>query len=227
MASENSFYYSTNEYIKNNQWCQLTLYANPFADQTVIDRQNEWLLVQLLIQDEFTDKTYDTLQRLFGPRTPSDWTLLLIQKAAFFPAIHFLLEQGDLDIRHPESIVRYVLHHGLYRKEDKIVLLDEFFRKGADVNEQEPRFRSSLLKYYIDSIAYELLTTQDSSYHDDETPTLLAELHTMVPYLLQKGADPLLTDRNGQHTIQMVQKYNTLPPSEKAWLLSTLESSHS
>lgn len=218
MNSRQQFYDSVKEQMKRNQWDHLALYQDPFVEEHVVDQINEWLLIQLLIEEEFTKGVYDALHRLFGSHTPSEWTSLLVQKSSNFPAIHALLDHGELDLRCPDnSIVRYVLHHGLYDSESKRELLEKLFTQGADVNEQEPRFRSSLLNYYIDHMTFEMVR------NDLEMDSIMEELHCMVPYLLQKGADPLLKDRNGQDTIEMVQKYHTLPPTEKAWLLTILE----
>lgn len=218
MNSRQQFYDSVKDAMKSNQWDQLILYQNPFVEEHVVDQINEWLLVQLLMEEKFTKEVYDTLHRLFGPRSPTEWTSLLIKKSSNFPAIHFFLDHGELDLHCSDySIVRYVLNHGLYDPESKRELLDKLFAQGADVNEQEPRFRSSLLNYYIDHMIYNVM------YDELEMNSVLNELYVMVPYLLQKGADPLLEDRNGQNTIQTVQFRHVFPPTEKGWLLMVLQ----
>ena len=218
MNSRQQFYDSVKDAMKNNQWDHLILYQNPFVEGHTVDQINEWLLVQLLIEEEFTKEVYDTLHRLFGPRSPTEWTSLLVKKSSNFPVIHSFLDHGELDLHCPDySIVRYVINHGSYDSESKLELLEKLFTQGADVNEQEPHFRSSILKYYIDHITYNIM------YDELEMNSVLNELHVLVPYLLQKGADPLLEDRNGQNTIQMAQSHHVFPRAEKSWLLMLLQ----
>ena len=206
--SAQTFYESSQAHIKAGHWSDLTLCDHP--------KDNEWLLRQLLDVVVFTQEVYDTIHRLYGPHTPHEWTVILVKHCIHFNPIDLFLQNNALDLTGSPSIMEFVLNHEMYVAEEKKCLLDKLIARGGNVNEIDGRWGNSLMLRYVYNIEHGLLTD-----HNSEGKSVMEEASILVPYLLEKGANPLLASKTGNTVVRIAQHFHHT--SFKNWLVSELE----
>ena len=155
-----------------------------------------------------------TLLRLFPEESPAFWTLSLRCARAPLSLLRSFLARGKLA---PDSeLALYVLNYEHATRPEILLTMDELLLAGLDINVCEPTYRQPLLQEYLFIVLY-------SHYLGTGAGRCAQDLRTFVPYLLQKGADPLLQDASGTNALQYVQEFGSMPSELKQWLLTELE----
>lgn len=155
-----------------------------------------------------------TLLRLFPEESPAFWTLSLRRARAPLSLLRSFLARGKLA---PDSeLALYVLNYEHATRTEILLVMDELLQAGLDMNACEEVYRQPLLQEYLFIVIY-------SHYLGAGAGRTAQDLRTFVPYLLQKGADPLLQDASGIDTLQQVQEFGNMPSELKQWLLAELQ----
>ena len=155
-----------------------------------------------------------TLLRLFPEESPAFWSRSLRRARPPLSLLRSLLVWGKLA---PDfELALYVLNYDRATRPEILLTMDELLLAGLDINVCEEVYRQPLLQEYLYILLY-------SHYLGVGAGRSAQDLRTFVPYLLQKGADPLLQDASGTNAIQHVQQYEGIPTELKQWLLAELE----
>lgn len=194
--------------LRKGQWEQIP----PFPAHTA----NHYLFMKDIIQwIPCPTETVLQLLRFFPERTPKCWSTLLAYSPEFHRAdlIHSFMERGMLDLNH--NTLLYAMSRPSHnvsiekQKETIQVLLEG----GVDINEYDTSGRTPFIMEYLHG-NLPMIETDDN---------IEVQLRIMLPWLLERGADPLLESRNGVNAIHMVQNMWGIRRSVKRWVIEELE----
>jgi len=186
-------------YIQTEQWDMIQPYLRLNEDVDM----GPWLARELLTLNPYTEQIAQTLDRVIGKVPPEERTQQLILYEARLPSIQYYLERENIPTQVVQPcLYKYpqwtpsLLHYVLIRDTvDRMERLEVIFAHGADPNEQEEQHGCSALMTYLSRACHESIMTGQNTLRMD-----------IVHYLLEKGADPLLENKDGLHSIQWVER---------------------
>jgi hypothetical protein len=205
--------------INEQKWDQIE--KNPCTSQECTLCQSRvtgpYPLKPLLTIPIFTRSVQNVIERIYGPLTPDDWYRILLENISTLSTLRYFIENRLIDIqcgRYNYTI--FVLFSQYYRQET-FALWDELLSLGYDINLQDSVGDNALLAFlrfeYYDGEEYD---------EEDRLEESLLDANQKIAYLLQRGADPLLENKDGVSAWSYVRTLSTFPQQVKDRLVQLL-----
>jgi hypothetical protein len=144
------------------------------------------LIVLLEKSHLFTEQTHQTLQQIYSQICPSEWVEALIKASSPLPALRYLVSHHflPLDVSHPRTLIGVGISH----LSQEII---EFLLS--------PQVGVSI--HLPDSRGYTPLHTLLELISDNRLNTTIHEnpAYSLLPFILERGANPLLPDASGEN----------------------------
>lgn len=172
-----------------------------------------WLITDILTETPCPYEAIPHLRRLFPEMKPEEWSRLLTDYDVLTQEVlEAFLSEDMLDLNH-NTLLFYALSptrtvHPSQKRDMAETLLDA----GVDVNECMGEYRTPFLIEYLEEVLYEI-----------EGEDVEESVRILLPWLLERGADPLLEDRMGMNTLDHVRGFRDMPERQKNWILAELE----
>lgn len=186
------------------------------ADKQAQELTHYWLLRTVLEYGQTPEKephVIRTLLRLLPHASPAFWSESLCRAHASLSVLRAFLALRKLAL--DSKLALYVLNYDHAGRSEILLLMDKLLAEGLDINGCEPEGRQPLLQEYLYLMmyAYALGMSVGRTFCD---------LRIFLPYLLEKGADPLLQDAEGMDTLRLVKEFQQGPPFLQNWILEQL-----
>ena len=156
--------------------------------------------------------------RLFPSYTTHQWTIALQYHPEFYRKEMF---QAFLD-QHIMDLNRNVLLHIIIDPTSRWLTVEEqqeraemLFQAGVDINEYDELGKKPYLMEYLYNVLVPILRGGA-----EERTRVETYVRAMLPWLLSKGADPLLENRYGQHALTLVSLFRE---PFRTWIKQELE----
>lgn len=153
----------------------------------------------------FTEEDGVLYVNAFPHRTPTEWTDIVISHHTSLDVIRYLLERGLLDIYRASGgyCLLEIILLGTTDSFNKFMFLDRLFEMGADPNSCcEKDRRPLIVRYMLHCISLLEDGWSDDIYSgemiEELTHLIKRDMTAVGIYLLEKGADPLLEDKDGR-----------------------------
>lgn len=223
----NCFLWRTNTFvlIKNEKWDLIE--SNPCSPNICTVCQNNIYgdspIRPLLTFVEYDKLHYvqEVIERIYGKLTQDIWFKIIISNVPCFSHVKYFIENKLIDVNNGSygNTLLSIYANWSYSQDWKDkwdYLLSE--EVGYNVNIQSCHGENCLLSFI--RICY------DEDYFDQEEAVLL-EYNKKIMYLLEKGADPLLTDKQGTCALKYVidlESFEGFTEEQKEKMIQLLES---
>lgn len=173
----------------------------------------------ILYSKEFNLNCQKTIERIYGEMTQEDWFLVIMSQPPSLKNISYFIRNNliNLDYGSEEFTLLSLYAINTFRffnwENTFNIILDE---NGFNINLQNKYGENillSVLKYdYYD---------QDDFYAEDREN--IQDYNNKIIYLLERGADPLLSNKEGVCSLDYAYSLRTFPQDKKNELISILE----
>lgn len=205
----------TIQLIKEEKWDMLEINPCLFDDCAIC--QNSVMRLDLLeplfLIPTFTLEIQRAIERMYGPQSRDHWYRMLLEQVPSLSTLRYFIENGLIDIHCGKyAYTIFNIFSQYYRSENVFDLWEYLLSDGVgyNINLQDSQGNNILLS---------LLLRLDY-YADDEHNLLSTQ---KITYLLQKGADPLLENKDGVSAWSHVCHSARCPQETKNRFIQLLE----
>ncbi len=209
----------TCELVKQEKWDLITL--NPYKDNynciicsnPVMSECPRYNLMNVI---PFTEEIQATIERLYGPVNSDDWLLYIFESVPTISTLQYFLEKNMIDPNNGSYTWTLLKLYSIYTT-NYMPIIDYILSKNGDINIQSCDGENVLLSTIICN--YDL-----DDLIPEEQDELIRKSENQIEYLLSKGADPLLSDKNGLTALQFAYDLIGFTEQQKSRLIQLLES---
>ncbi len=208
-------------YIEEGKWDLI----QSIALTTNLSCKKNMLLNLISIPNTITEEVRQTIEIIYKPISPSEWVRLLMKINIPFEKLKYFLDNkifspNDNARCHTDDDSCYtVMQHYLWRHTSYFQFknrFDFFLSKdiGGNINIQDDEGNTLL---------HNILRCHYSKERIDQNPEFYRDYLEKIIYLLEEGADPLLSNKKGITPIDYVRERPNEPNSLRNELLNLLE----
>ena len=175
----------------------------------------------ILLYKEFNLDCQKTIERIYGEMTQEKWFLSIMKQTPSSDSLSYFIKNKLIDVDYGSEKVTLFSLYAIYtcgfywEKTFNIILSDDI---GFNINLQD-KYGQNILLSLLRKDYYD----KEDFYPEERQDKYIQNYNQKIIYLLEKGADPLLEDKEGISAIEYACNLKTFPQYQKDDLIRILE----